>query len=402
MACVLAAGPALASVSEPEPNGSQASPASITGGQDLVDFAPNGVVVVNGTLTDGDIDSFSFGVRNGEPVTLALFEEARGELDDTQIVLFDGSGVEIARNDDGGPGFFSRIAPPTPTAGDVWTVAVTRFPDLELDGDPGAAFSYSLVVAVNGPEAVLDADASPGPQGANDLLATAQPLPAGDRVVNGGLQPGDADIYSFTAGVDSLILVSVFDNAAGERNDSILRLYHDGTPVPPGDDDGGPHFLSNLVHRVGAGEAGGTWQLEVSGFVKSPGAPHEETFDYQLVVANGAAAAPPPTVCDVNGDSAVDRTDIDAIFAARNTPASGPDDPRDWNGDGVINVLDSRGCTLDCDNPGCAPTVPLCGLLGPEALLVVLPLAWRRARRLTRAGYPWHRGGSDPGEECGR
>jgi hypothetical protein len=106
----------------------------------------------------------------------------------------------------------------------------------------------------------------------------------------------------------------------------------------------------------------------------------------------------------VNGDGAIDRTDIDAIFAARNTPASGPNDPRDFDHNGVINVLDSRGCTLQCNNANCAPTAPapLCGLLGPEALLALFPLAWRRARRLTRAGYPWHRGRSDPGEECGR
>ncbi len=60
-------------------------------------------------------------------------------------------------------------------------------------------------------------------------------------------------------------------------------------------------------------------------------------------------------VCDVDGDGDVDRFDISAIFAARNTQASGPDDPRDANGDGIISVNDARECVLECTNPRCAP-----------------------------------------------
>ena len=41
--------------------------------------------------------------------------------------------------------------------------------------------------------------------------------------------------------------------------------------------------------------------------------------------------------CDVNGDSIINRTDINLIMAAKNTPASGPTDPRDADGNGTIN-----------------------------------------------------------------
>ncbi len=61
-----------------------------------------------------------------------------------------------------------------------------------------------------------------------------------------------------------------------------------------------------------------------------------------------------PLVCDVNGDGQVDIDDINAIFAARGTPATGPDDPRDVNGDGVISINDGRECVLQCTNPQCA------------------------------------------------
>lgn len=61
------------------------------------------------------------------------------------------------------------------------------------------------------------------------------------------------------------------------------------------------------------------------------------------------------SMCDVNGDHKVDINDINLIVGARNKPASGIMDLKDWNHDGVINVLDARGCTLLCNKANCAP-----------------------------------------------
>jgi len=61
-----------------------------------------------------------------------------------------------------------------------------------------------------------------------------------------------------------------------------------------------------------------------------------------------------PMTCDVDADGDVDRNDIGLIFAARNTPASGPDDPRDADGDGIITVLDGRTCSQQCTRASCA------------------------------------------------
>jgi uncharacterized repeat protein (TIGR01451 family) len=72
----------------------------------------------------------------------------------------------------------------------------------------------------------------------------------------------------------------------------------------------------------------------------------------EVEVTIETAAAP---VCDVDGDGNVDLADISLIIQARNTPASGSDDPRDWDGDGLITVLDARGCVVQCTNPRCAP-----------------------------------------------
>ena len=62
--------------------------------------------------------------------------------------------------------------------------------------------------------------------------------------------------------------------------------------------------------------------------------------------------------CDVDADGDVDRLDIGLVFAARGQPASGGDDPRDADGDGVITVLDGRRCVSMCTLPGCAIPAP--------------------------------------------
>ncbi len=60
------------------------------------------------------------------------------------------------------------------------------------------------------------------------------------------------------------------------------------------------------------------------------------------------------TTCDINADGKVDSTDINLIFSARNTPATGIDDPRDQDGDRQITVADARACQQKCTLAGCA------------------------------------------------
>jgi hypothetical protein len=76
----------------------------------------------------------------------------------------------------------------------------------------------------------------------------------------------------------------------------------------------------------------------------------EDSDSDQVAITVPASAG----VCDVDNDGDIDRADISLIVAARNQPASGPDDPRDANGDGVITVIDARTCVVQCTLARCA------------------------------------------------
>jgi Dockerin type I domain len=57
--------------------------------------------------------------------------------------------------------------------------------------------------------------------------------------------------------------------------------------------------------------------------------------------------------CDVDSDSDIDSSDVNAIRAAIGQTPS-PGDPRDANGDGQITMNDARACVLQCTRTKCA------------------------------------------------
>ena len=57
---------------------------------------------------------------------------------------------------------------------------------------------------------------------------------------------------------------------------------------------------------------------------------------------------------DVDQDGDVDNNDLAVILATKNQSASGPDDGRDLNADGKIDLLDARKLALLCTRPLCA------------------------------------------------
>ena len=61
-----------------------------------------------------------------------------------------------------------------------------------------------------------------------------------------------------------------------------------------------------------------------------------------------------PILGDIDGDSDVDNSDLAKITSALNTKASGLNDLRDLNGDGMITALDARKLVTLCTRPRCA------------------------------------------------
>jgi len=59
-------------------------------------------------------------------------------------------------------------------------------------------------------------------------------------------------------------------------------------------------------------------------------------------------------VGDLDSDGDVDRDDMNIILASRNQPASGADDPKDLNHDGMITTRDARVLRGLCTRPRCA------------------------------------------------
>lgn len=58
--------------------------------------------------------------------------------------------------------------------------------------------------------------------------------------------------------------------------------------------------------------------------------------------------------CDVDKDGDIDKNDLALISRARGQKATGPDDPRDSDGDGLITPNDVKVCIPKCTRPNCA------------------------------------------------
>jgi len=159
-ALALAASPAPAAVvAESEPNGRGGPDAVPASG--LAPFAsvyPNGSVLVTGTLAAGDVDFYVLELAAGQLLLVGAFDGQGGELTDTRIGVFpeapsanDPGQPPFAENDDGGPGFLSRLAVPISQSG-TWKIGVTGFRDRAYTGDHlearGGPVAYQLAVAV--------------------------------------------------------------------------------------------------------------------------------------------------------------------------------------------------------------------------------------------------------------
>jgi hypothetical protein len=244
-------------------------------------------VVIEGRLTPGDVDRFSFRLRAGEVLTASLQEGGAGEFHDPVLAVFGpGDTTPVARSDDGGPGFLPRLALRADRDG-VWQVALSGFGDADFDGSGHEErLRYRLVLA-----AQSDPPHRTESEG-NDSIRRADRvrLPFGASLVSGRLVRGDVDVYEVWLDRRSTLTASLFDAEAGAFHDAVLRLRDRDGALLAEDDDGGPGFLPNLAFeppRAGRGFRPFPVYVEIRGFDPDPAddRPHPEDFTYDLVVS---------------------------------------------------------------------------------------------------------------------
>jgi hypothetical protein len=156
------------------------------------------------------------------------------------------------------------------------------------------AFGFGLLLASASSAAVSEVEG-------NNVLAAANALTpvGGGLLVEGALQPGDVDFYSFSVSAGDFVTLAVVDSGRGSHADPALRVFDASNAVVATDDDSGPGFLPSLRLIVPSG-GGGTWKVAVTGFGDADfdGSGHSEDFDYELVIG-----AEPPAFAEPSPDN---------------------------------------------------------------------------------------------------
>ena len=209
----------------------------------------------------------------------------------------------------------------------------------ELDrvvlGQPTAAYSHTDFDPLGGPNPIkltghsADQGIDNNGNGLYDLLQVSVEV----DLANSGSYVWSArliDVQGTEIGFDSR---SGFLNAGT----GTIDFYFNGRNIGQ-NGIAGPYYVKGLLM---SGPAGANL---VSSEVARTQAYNAEAFEGFVVPQKG----------DIDGDGDVDLDDMNAVLAARNTPASGPNDPRDLDGDGMITALDARQLRLLCSRPNCA------------------------------------------------
>ncbi len=128
-----------------------------------------------------------------------------------------------------------------------------------------------------------------------NLAPFATAFPGRAKLICGTLDARDVDAYAFSLTSGQLLLAALFDDAAGEKNDSVLGLFSGTTPPAlASDDDSGPGFFSRLALPV---TSTSVQRIGVTGFGDTSwNGAHREAATalvrYTLVVAAVSSPAP--------------------------------------------------------------------------------------------------------------
>lgn len=214
---------------------------------------------VSGALEGGqDVDWFAVEFEPGETYTINLEGDATGggTLVDPLLVLYDSDSIQVARDDDGGESFNSRLQF-TARDGGRYYLSVESF---------GRAFgTYTLSVAESSgapagpapgataqPQQPQQQPAQPQPLAGDDYAGdagTSGRMPVGGRVTGTLETPGDSDWFAVSLQGGSTYVIDLEGAPTGQGSlaDPLLSLHDAGGNEIRRDDDGGDNFNARLT-----------------------------------------------------------------------------------------------------------------------------------------------------------
>lgn len=233
---------------------------------------------VRGSIeTSGDHDVFAISLTAGQTYTFNLTGGGTGGNADTVLRLLNGSGTQLAVNDDFGSSLFSRITYTATSSGTFY---------LDAAGYGRETGSYTLSSTGRAP--------TPTPTPTDDfrdsLTDTTAPFgqvgtgtPATGRIETGG----DRDVFSINLTAGKTYTIDLASAASGGLADPMLRLLNgSGTQLAMNDDFGGGRNSQITFQATSTG----TYYLEAKGYGAS------QTGAYTLNArSTDTTPTPPPT-----------------------------------------------------------------------------------------------------------
>ncbi len=192
-----------------------------------------------------------------------------------------------------------------------------------------------------------------GPFGILSAAQTNATLGVGEHVLTLTVDDGKGGVAEDEVIVTVNAVVSVSANAGPDKTvrlGSVVTLQGAGASDGPGPlsfswtQTGGPAVTANGANTATLTFTPTQAGIHTFGLVVSDG---------PAIAADGATIAV-PRLGDIDVDDDVDRDDLKIVTGRNGTPADGPNDLKDVNGDGNINVADARRLTLLCTRPQCA------------------------------------------------
>ncbi|NOY63754.1 MAG: M6 family metalloprotease domain-containing protein, partial [Gammaproteobacteria bacterium] len=224
--------------------------------------AQSGVSQAHGIFPVADEDWVTFTLADAADITL----ETSGVSGDTRMWLYDASLSEIAFDDDGGAGLFSKIIK-TGLAAGTYYVKVDEFGgnDLIISYDLNATFLQAA------------AGDQYEPDNSSDQASTIQ---SGASQTHSIAPVSDVDWMTFTLSDDSAVTLE----SSGASGDSRMWLYDAALSEIEFDDDDGVGLFSRIDRLCGATAlAAGRYYVKVDEF---SGSQQIDSYDMRLAVSS--------------------------------------------------------------------------------------------------------------------